>query len=131
MNGQIARTLLGFVLLSAFLGTFVLLVAWASRRVGLDARNEVAPLLAGAGIIAAVALFHAKERSERRRKTLEVCEKLLLDKDLRTLDATVRFALASGTFQPDSDTRQRVGSHRHAVTILLNYLITWKAVPPV
>ena len=74
-----------------------------------------------AGVAGAFIIFYFKEKSDRRRKTLQAYEKQLYDKDLRTAVSTISTALGNGTHESDSEPRS-VGSHRDQTSSLLNYL---------
>jgi hypothetical protein len=64
----------------------------------------------------------SKERSERRRKTLEAYEKQFLDKTLREAIHSLRLAVAEGRYA--ETTAAAPESHLGLTTLLLNYLET-------
>jgi hypothetical protein len=99
----------------------VLLVGIVTHALHLDARTEVAPLLTAASVAGAAVLFFMKERSDRLRKTLDVYEKLLYDRDLRTAFSSVSTALENGAYESDTEP-EKVGSLRDQTSHLLNYL---------
>lgn len=94
----------------------------AARYLGINLRDELAPAATAAGVIVAVFVFFARELLERRRKTLEACEKLLYDKELRTAWFRVSNAVKDRDFQPDADTSHSEDSDRAKVYTLLTVI---------
>ncbi|HYZ33706.1 MAG TPA: hypothetical protein VE684_15660 [Crenalkalicoccus sp.] len=96
-------------------------LAWA-RAAGLSLRDEVAPVGAAFSLLLALVLYLSKERSERRRKTLEACETQFLDADLRDAVYALRLKVAQGEYSegvaPDGE------SDISRTTLVLNYCET-------
>ncbi len=94
----------------------------AAAAAGLRLREEVAPIGAALSLVLALTLYLSRERSERRRKTLEAYEKQYLDPTLREAIQAIRLAVAEGSY---SETAAADGdSHLARTTLLLNYLET-------
>jgi len=102
-------------------GLAVFVVTEIAKLLKLDARQDIAPLLAIASVAVAAVLYYKKESSDKLRRTLDVYEKQVYDRDLRVAFSTVDAALREGTYETDA-TPARVGSHRDHTSHLLNYL---------
>jgi hypothetical protein len=100
----------------------VLGLAAAATAAGLSLRDHVAPIGVGLSLVLALALYVSKERSERRRKTLEAYEIQILDSDLRDAVYLLRYAISQGTYAPVAT--PTLPSDVAATTLLLNYLET-------
>jgi hypothetical protein len=98
-------------------GLWVLAAVALARVFSLSLRDDVAPVAAALGVVVAFVLYRAKEASERRRKSLEICEKQYLDKELREAVATIRDAVGYGGFDEAALLRRNVT----LATLLLNY----------
>lgn len=89
---------------------------------GVNLQRDVAPIGAAFSLVVAVTLYLSRERSERRRKTLELFEKQLSDPLLRAAIHGVRLAVTEGTYRefPNDDPSSHLAQTNH----VLNYLET-------
>lgn len=101
---------------------WVLALMALATAAGFDLRTQVAPVGAALSLVLGLTLYLSKERSERRRKTLEAYEKQFLDKTLREAIHSLRLAVAEGRYA--ETTAAAPESHLGLTTLLLNYLET-------
>jgi hypothetical protein len=71
----------------------------AAAAAGLRLQADVAPVGPALSLVLAFTLYLSRERSERRRKTLELYEKQLTDPILRGSIHAVRLAVAEGSYR--------------------------------
>jgi hypothetical protein len=83
---------------------------------------DLAPLVTAVGVAVAAATLVINGLRERRRKTLEACEKLLFDKELRSAISRITYAIRSGAYQSDDDPTNEVGSDRDLTTTIINVI---------
>jgi hypothetical protein len=81
---------------------------------------DLAPLVTAVGVAVAAATLVINGLRERRRKTLEACEKLLFDKELRLAISRITYAIRSGTYPPDDADVNELGSDRDLTTTIIN-----------
>jgi len=81
------------------------------------------PIATAAGALVAAIAIAINGWRERRRKTLEACEKLVFDKDLRSFVSLVYTAVANGTYERDTAER-RAGSDRDDTSTIINVVET-------
>lgn len=90
----------------------------------LSALYDVAPLFTAGGVAVAAFSLVWNGRRERRRKTLEACEKFVFDSHLRDALDRVVLAVNHDAFTPDTLARTEVDTLRASVSALLNALET-------
>lgn len=89
---------------------------------GLDLQRQVAPVGAALSLVLALTLYLSRERSERRRKTLEAAEAQFLDQTLREAIHRLRIAVAEGSYREAG--AEAPGSDFALTALILNYLET-------
>jgi len=83
---------------------------------------DFAPLITAVGVAVAAATLVVNGLRERRRKTLEACEKLLFDKELRHAITKITYDVRDGTYPPDEDSTNEVGSDRDLTATVMNVI---------
>jgi len=91
--------------------------SWATRFVSYG------PLATAAGALVAAIAIAINGWRERRRKTLEACEKLVFDKELRSLVSLVYTAIENNRYERDTAER-KAGSDRDDTSTIINVVET-------
>jgi hypothetical protein len=84
---------------------------------GAHPDSVLGPMVTSSGAVVALVVFLWKEASERRRKTMEAYEKLILGPDLGSALEKIRTAIRNGSYADDD-------SMRYDTWRLINYIET-------
>jgi hypothetical protein len=85
--------------------------------------TDYGPIATAVGVFLAAIALYINGWRERRRKTLEACEKLVFDKELRAHLSVVVTAIKDATYEAD-DAPRKVGSERDSTTTIINVIET-------